>query len=482
MKLFRNKTIILSINKDTIQVGSVKNGKNPSFEEFKQYPYKDSNLPQVLSQIHKEWGASKIRVIISEDLAYVLSFPVDTKETDDRDYIEKKLKEYIPEVISDITWDYKHIQDFTIAISGVEKSVIQVIATQTKFIQKLSTAIKDSQLKAEAIEPLSVALARVLQNDPEPVAILYKDKTTTRLIAYRGLVLVSQVMNTEKLGENLKQLTRYAWEHFSIKPTKVYLAGDISEIPQEKIARITGLSVEQRDLNPMFGMATKKDLKGKDEDVLNIKPSSSDEVKQNSAAIIPGDTQTNSVANSSQGPLETLTHTQVIEPETVKDGGLSAKQVILTSFAIGIAGGIGAAIFMITSGILPNLFDTQNQPVIATTTPTATDSATLEATPSATPQPELKRSDIYIEIQNGSGLAGVAGELSSQLEELGYADIDSSNADAFDYEGITVKINPKIKSFWPTLESDLKEISSTNIETDELEEANPYDFVIIIGL
>ena len=58
-----------------------------------------------------------------------------------------------------------------------------------------------------------------------------------------------------------------------------------------------------------------------------------------------------------------------------------------------------------------------------------------EETPSPTQTPvEIDRDEVKIQILNGSGISGAAGDLRSEMEDLGYSDIAVGNASSQDYE------------------------------------------------
>lgn len=63
-------------------------------------------------------------------------------------------------------------------------------------------------------------------------------------------------------------------------------------------------------------------------------------------------------------------------------------------------------------------------------------SPTIAPTPTEKP---MTRSELRVEVQNGSGVAGLAGKGKKVLEELGYTTVTTANADNYDYQGVTVK-------------------------------------------
>src|SRR3989338_8184393 len=75
--------------------------------------------------------------------------------------------------------------------------------------------------------------------------------------------------------------------------------------------------------------------------------------------------------------------------------------------------------------------------------PTLTSKPTSSPTPKPTSNPVdktsgLDRSKLSVEVQNGSGQAGVAGKASGILKDLGYNITSTGNADNFDYSNVTI--------------------------------------------
>jgi len=102
-------------------------------------------------------------------------------------------------------------------------------------------------------------------------------------------------------------------------------------------------------------------------------------------------------------------------------------------------------------------------------------------TPQASPTPDLDRSDLSIEVLNGSGEPGVAGDAEELLEDLGYELIETGNADSYDYDQIQVSVKESNKDYLQLLLNDLKDEYSISSESAFLEEDYEYDAQVIIG-
>lgn len=136
----------------------------------------------------------------------------------------------------------------------------------------------------------------------------------------------------------------------------------------------------------------------------------------------------------------------------------------------------GAGIFYFTSSA--------NKP-IATPTPSfgvvpIETVATVMPTSTATPAP-VKRDEVTIEIQNGTGIPGEAKLLSDKLKALGYTEITAGNADTTDYTETTVTF---LKTLSQTAQDEIKKeldgfYKSVNVKTSSTQKS---DVIVITGL
>ncbi|GIW62361.1 MAG: hypothetical protein KatS3mg090_0187 [Patescibacteria group bacterium] len=110
--------------------------------------------------------------------------------------------------------------------------------------------------------------------------------------------------------------------------------------------------------------------------------------------------------------------------------------------------------------------------------PTATPMPTKAPQPTPTPTPVINKEEINIKILNGSGVRGQAGKLQNYLEEKGYSQIITGNADNFDYT--QTEIQYKSENLMNAVKEDLKDLVS-NPTLKLLNDDSNADIVIIIG-
>ncbi len=114
-----------------------------------------------------------------------------------------------------------------------------------------------------------------------------------------------------------------------------------------------------------------------------------------------------------------------------------------------------------------------------TETPTTTPTVT-KTTPSPTLSAGLDRSDLSIEIQNGSGVAGAATKMSDKLKALGYDISSTGNADNFDYEETVIQVTSSKKAYLDMLKKDLSGDYTIESATADLTDSDA-EALIIIG-
>lgn len=117
-------------------------------------------------------------------------------------------------------------------------------------------------------------------------------------------------------------------------------------------------------------------------------------------------------------------------------------------------------------------------PLLSIVQPSPTPSPSPTITPS--PTPSVKKEKINIKVLNGSGIAGKAKEFKTILEEKGYKEIITDNADNYDYTKTKIEYKKEIESIVGTLKEDLKNIVP-KATYNFLESTSAADLIITIG-
>lgn len=89
----------------------------------------------------------------------------------------------------------------------------------------------------------------------------------------------------------------------------------------------------------------------------------------------------------------------------------------------------------------------------------------------------LNRNMLTVNVLNGSGVAGAAGETADTLRDLGYTVETVGNADTYEYEGITIVITKEKEAYLELLKKDL---AGKKIQT-EIDDDLAVDAEVIVG-
>ncbi len=115
----------------------------------------------------------------------------------------------------------------------------------------------------------------------------------------------------------------------------------------------------------------------------------------------------------------------------------------------------------------------------AESTPTPAPEIAQEPTPIS--EPELERGDLTIQVQNGTGEPGAAGDGKDFLEELGYEKVETGNAPSYNYKESEISLKEEKSDYFDLLYADLNTEYLVSSESSVLEEDSDYDAVIVLG-
>ena len=312
--------------------------------------------------------------------------------------------------------------DFKEILDG-DKKYVQVIAIVKSFFDRLYTAAVKARLNIEAVEPSSYSLARLIKDEKEPLIMAYLlGESSFLAMVDKGVVYLSKKINEEKITEEIIQMNDFAVTKFQIDPKKIIINN--SESIDQELLETNNFKIEVKNLNIYLGLAMK------DEDSLNLEPMAKrgEEKKE-------------------KGPV---------------------------SFFVGVLIGL------IILGLGFWFWSKSNKRINRSTKSEEKLTVTkTQATPTTTQ--EIGRSEYKIQILNGSGEEGVAGELKTTLEKVKFTVSGTDNADNYNYEMTEVRYKKNIdEAFKADLNKELgKKYSIT--KGKELANDSDYDVIIIIG-
>jgi hypothetical protein len=206
------------------------------------------------------------------------------------------------------------------------------------------------------------------------------------------------------------------------------------------------------------------------------------EVKVISVDIQPVDTGEDQVkaqadqAIPTDSPVQTEENSEPDVPSKPESSGNNTKW-LLAVIVVVLVVIIGIVLIMIAGGSEKKTVS-QSIGVTSITEATATPEVTATATPTAT----IKRSDLKVQVLNGTNTAGLAGKAKTYLGGLGYKDVAAGNADKSDYTQTQIEIKDSKDGYLTMVKKDLTDGKYTLAEeVKSLPEDSKYDVVITLG-
>lgn len=389
--MFAKKIPIIYLSKTKLKVALIKLGKNPKIIKTDETGWNKDSLGESFKQAKKQLKSKSIRILLGDDLSYVLSLniPFDTKSSDERELIKDKIKPEIPEILEHDDWDFKETGRKT----QKDKQVIAFAPVKSVF-SLISQSLADANLKLQAIEP----------------------------------EIVSKIRNE----------------------------------------------------NPLIGIALKKDLKGKDEKVLNLIPKKlktlQSKVEKSSVTLLAKADP--DAISASLKPKKVKTSEKTPPPPSTNPQTLKINKTIIIIFVITLA--LGS---LVTGGILVQRNALESRPnstpaplIIPSPEPSPTPS------PSPSPEPEIVLSDYKIQALNGTGGKGVAGAVKDLLEENGFKDVAADNANKLNHQQTTVQLKENTpEKVWQTIEQTLNSAYEVTRSAELLADDSKYNVIITVG-
>lgn len=182
-----------------------------------------------------------------------------------------------------------------------------------------------------------------------------------------------------------------------------------------------------------------------------------------------------------QTPSENSKSEEVQVPPSIPPTSSSSKRHLGRQFVwllaiVAFLGGIG-----ICGTAIVNIFVSGKPPIIPTPTSVKAPPPTAPPTliPTLTPVPD--RAKVSIKVLNGSGTPGLAGKVKVYLETFGYRNIETANAEKYDYQNTEVSIKEEKRFMLETLLSDLRSNYPVSTSAGTLVPTDKFDAVIIVG-
>lgn len=263
--MFSPKKYILFIEKSKLSLFTVTINKDLKSKKLVETDWSYQTLPQLLFKIKKKIN-KPLSILLSDEFAYVEVISLSKDLKNDRENIQLKAQERIPDNLNNTFWDFKEIP--LLNMQNQEK-IVQVASLTQIFYQNLRSVLEKINLSIEAIEPISLSFARFIQQNNNPVIIINLSNPNSILMVKSGLVLASENIEKDITFKDLKVFIEFVKNHYLVVPKILYFCGNTKNLNLKNFEKL-GLQTEIHNFDPIISLALKPDIKGDDEKVLNL--------------------------------------------------------------------------------------------------------------------------------------------------------------------------------------------------------------------
>lgn len=159
--MFNKKIPIIYLSKTKLKVALVKLDREPKIVKSDETGWNKDSLTDSFKQAKKQLKAKTVRLLLADDLAYILEFniPFDTKPSKERQVVKKRVQAEVPEILEHDDWDFKETGRKT----QKEKQIIAFAPVKSAF-SLISESFTNANVEVAAIEP--EAISKIRHKDP----------------------------------------------------------------------------------------------------------------------------------------------------------------------------------------------------------------------------------------------------------------------------------------------------------------------------
>lgn len=390
------------------------------------------NIGSVLGTARAAVGRT-VRLLVGEQFSYVATLFLPQGETyssseRERLAVRDLAGKFIPENLAESAWDY---QEILLPDSSLGRPV-QVVSLVASFARVVIPALREAGFRIPVSLPESCAVARLFSDREEPILLVYKSGFFFVAGVMKGIVLSSATSLQGLTFETVETVGRFMKDRFNFSPSKIIFVGSCTEndlIDFDRArAEQSGFSIEFSDKNALIGLASKKDISGRDSEILSVELSIAEE---NS----PDDEKESANAESETSErfgLHKLDERVSASRSSGADRSHSlvsnrTKVLAVAFVAVVLAGGGAIAVMLrnrqeMPSGVLDSAPLPQSEaPLIEDAPPVdkeGDDTASLSGGDSPSEDvEEITHGSFRVAIENGSGVSGAASNLRRDLSE-----------------------------------------------------------------
>lgn len=486
-----NQKLKLLLEKTKFQAVLVSSDSQASHHSVLEESWTPTTLPGLFKNIQETTGHHSIDIILGGSL-YQLNYLQVESSQDQESVLEAKAATMIPGKIEDLGVDYQILSESN------DQKTYQLFVVKKNLLSLIGKSAQNAGLHVLSVEGLPQVLASN-RKSTKPELLLWQDDLTNLALVYQSKAYLSLRCQPEDVYKQIDSLLSSTSTDLNLNITSLVMAKDTADSPNKPKLKAKKLKLKEADLNPF----AENDELGFDADSSSppseVFAEQSEDSTESTSTDSPESTPDKPKDPGIMGPdlaapkppLKVLETEKTMdaaksnsEPRRPEKSNTKAIVIIVTILAV-LAGLVGGGLLVYRNA----LSDPGQQPQVIESDATPTPSPTPLEDPDATASgqvdetssdSEIDRAEIAIQILNGSGVPGAAGDVADLLTAENYDDIDTGNASSFDYDTTEVRVAAGNQALFADIESIL-EVSYEITQGDPLDEDSDFDVVITVG-
>lgn len=448
------------------------------------YKWDPDTMGEIFTKISDSFDGEKLQILLGQDLASVATIVLGRED----DY-ETAAATKAQKIFGD---DFNNLGiDYSITNQSSDKTWVQLFAVKKSLLTQIGKALQATKLNVESIEPLSTALVRLNDTTGQTQLLLWGDSYLYVVLANNNHVVFAETIYSDNVYKQIGSLISSLEERYQLTIDEVIMASKrLNETKLKKKAK----KVKKVDLNPFVGSISTneefaieaiftEEATEQPEEIAKNRTTRTKDDTQKESVIIPED-----VVSAPKPPLNLVNRQKEEEPMesiTPPPAKSNARLIaVIVTVMVVLIGMVVGGFFVYQNA----MNEANTAPEVIVNEPTSDPLQvvepvpTIEATDSAATDGEVAFdvSELAVQVLNGSGIPGAAGEVSSLLEDSEITDIDTGNADNYDYEETVIQVKSGEDGVYEfiltTLQSDY-----TVIQGEDLDDDSEYDVIITVG-
>lgn len=261
--MFSSKTSVLFITPMMLQLYEVVQGRSTTSTLVHAIETKGRAFAEVMSELSEVLLAlgHETRLLVSDTWIYVTALRNEPAPAKTLEEVIEKAHSFFPESLSETLWDYGLVQDHE------GRHILEIAAVVKRFNDRLQKITEATGIEFTSIEPVSLALARQLVDEP-PYLLIYQSKEEQLCVLGEGETVWASRQATESISEQLlRSLLEYAASQ-RVKVIQILVHTSREQLPTQFL----GLPLTKVLLDPVASTALRQTRKPSDPQSIFLQP------------------------------------------------------------------------------------------------------------------------------------------------------------------------------------------------------------------